>query len=241
MAESVRPVDARQPRAHDRWPLAVNDPARLSSCMQDADWPAAANLVRRIQSGDLAAEQELVHKYQRGVGLIVARASRDRSAVDDICQDVLVLAIEKIRAGAVREPERLSGFVAALARTKVIEHFRGLDARSAREARLQESPPISAPDPLQQVLARERAQIVRAVLDELDSDRDREILFRYYLAEEDKSRICRDLKLTALHFNRVLFRARERFRNLLGRRIGTRPSEKRRDEPIRRRTSLDET
>ena len=48
----------------------------------------------------------------------------------------------------------------------------------------------------------------------VSSDRDREILFRFYLAEDDKERICRDLGLTAVHFNRVLFRARERFREL---------------------------
>jgi RNA polymerase sigma-70 factor (ECF subfamily) len=62
---------------------------------------------------------------------------------------------------------------------------------------------------------RERAEIVRAVLNELPLDRDLEILFRYYLAEEDKHQICADLSLSPLHFNRVLFRARERFRQLL--------------------------
>ena len=202
----------------------MNDHARHASSTEDADWSAAGDLVRRIASGDLAAEREFVDKYQRGVRLIVARASRDRSAVDDICQDALCLAIEKVRAGAVREPERLSGFVAALARTKVIEHFRALDARGAREAGGPGLPPVSPADPLEQVLAGERARIVRTVLDELGSDRDRQILFRYYLAEEDKFQICRDLKLTSLHFNRVLFRARERFRVLMESRMATRPS-----------------
>jgi predicted dienelactone hydrolase len=87
---------------------------------------------------------------------------RDRSAVEDICQDVLCLAIAKIRAGAVREPERLSGFVAAIARTKVIEHFRGLDARGAREALVRESPPVSAPDPDLPGRRRERTGAARA-------------------------------------------------------------------------------
>jgi RNA polymerase sigma-70 factor (ECF subfamily) len=201
--------------------IAVSDRTRVSST-QDAEWSGAGDLVRRIVSGDLAAEHELVDQYQRGVRLIVARSSRDRSVVDDICQDVLCLAIEKIRAGAVREPERLSGFIAALARTKVIEHFRGLEARGAREARARGLQPAAPPDALEQVLARERAELIRAVLDELGSDRDRQILLRYYLADEEKLRICRDLKLTTVHFNRVLFRARERFRHLLRNRLSTR-------------------
>ncbi len=48
-----------------------------------------------------------------------------------------------------------------------------------------------------------------------ETDRDRQILYRFYIAEEDKERICADLDLSSLHFNRVLFRARQRFKDLL--------------------------
>ena len=76
------------------------------------------------------------------------------------------------------------------------------------------APSVQAPEAVNHLLQQEQAAMVRAVLAELDSDRDREILFRFYLADDDKERICRDLGLTAVHFNRVLFRARERFREL---------------------------
>jgi RNA polymerase sigma-70 factor (ECF subfamily) len=52
------------------------------------------------------------------------------------------------------------------------------------------------------------------VIDELPTDRDRQLLFRFYIAEDDKERICADLGLTSLHFNRVLHRARERYKEL---------------------------
>ena len=55
---------------------------------------------------------------------------------------------------------------------------------------------------------------MKRVLSEMPSDRDRQILFRFYIAEDEKDSICRDLDLTSLHFNRVLFRARERYRDL---------------------------
>ena len=48
----------------------------------------------------------------------------------------------------------------------------------------------------------------------MKSARDRQVLFRFYIAEENKEDICSDLGLSSLHFNRVLFRARERFREL---------------------------
>jgi RNA polymerase sigma-70 factor (ECF subfamily) len=193
----------------------VADPGPLADDAPDrAAWSAAAELVRRIQEGDRDAEGEFIERYRRGVAVIVARASRDQWPVEDLCQDVLITALQKIRAGALRESERLSGFVAGLARMLVVEHFRKENSRSAIEARQPPPPRAAAPAVVDQLLQQERATIVRAVLAELESERDRQILFRFYIAEDDKDRICRDLGLTGLHFNRVLFRARERYREL---------------------------
>ena len=50
-------------------------------------------------------------------------------------------------------------------------------------------------------------------------ERDREVLLRYYLAEENSSRICADLGIDAEHFYRVLSRARQRYRQLFEERI----------------------
>jgi DNA-directed RNA polymerase specialized sigma24 family protein len=46
-------------------------------------------------------------------------------------------------------------------------------------------------------------------------ERDRELLIRFYVHDQDKQKICRELGLKSLHFNRVLFRAKNRFRKLL--------------------------
>ena len=47
--------------------------------------------------------------------------------------------------------------------------------------------------------------------------RDRDLLLRYYVHEEEKPEICRALGLDSLHFNRVLYRAKQRFREILER------------------------
>ena len=179
----------------------------------DATPGAAPELVRRIRAGDADAESELVARYRRGVTILLRRASRDPSVVDDLYQQTFQIALEKIRRGDLREPERLSGFLCSLARNLVIEHFRRPANRfpGPVEGALPADP---APGPLESLLRLERASIVRRVLAELPSERDREILFRFYIAEDEKESICRDLGLTSLHFNRVLFRARERYRQL---------------------------
>jgi RNA polymerase sigma-70 factor (ECF subfamily) len=177
--------------------------------------PEPGELVSRIQAGDLQAEDELVRRYARGVSVIIARAGCDRALIEDVCQDTLRITIEKVRRGDVREPDRLSGFIASLARNLVITQFRGSGARDPR--RLLDSSGADSTESasqLERLLEEEQAQMVRRVLSEMSAERDRQILYRYYLAEEDKERICADLGLTSLHFNRVLFRARERFRDL---------------------------
>jgi RNA polymerase sigma-70 factor (ECF subfamily) len=175
------------------------------------DASAGEVLVGRIQAGDAAAESELVSRYARGVRMIVGRGTRDRSIIDDLCQETFRIALEKIRRGDVRDARRLSGFMCGLARNLTIDHFRRVrPADSIASA----DPWDPAPSQLERLLADERAVIARKVLAELESDRDRQILFRFYVAEESKARICADLGLSSLHFNRVLFRARERYRAL---------------------------
>jgi DNA-directed RNA polymerase specialized sigma24 family protein len=56
------------------------------------------------------------------------------------------------------------------------------------------------------------------MLDDLPTARDRDVLIRFYLNDESKEDICAALGLSDEHFNRVIFRARNRFRALLERR-----------------------
>jgi len=176
--------------------------------------PPPEELVERILRGDRSAESELVSRYQRGILVLLRNASRDPSVVEDLGQETLRVTIEKIRSGALREPGRLSGFVCAIARNLAIAHFRRLGSRPTSD--LAEEPAIASadPDPLDEALRAERGNVVRRVLSELKSKRDRRILFLFYIAEDEKDAICADMGLTSRHFNRVLFRARERYRNL---------------------------
>ena len=183
---------------------------------------SSVELVRRIVSGDAAAEAELVRRFSRALTFLLRRLTRDEAAAEDLYQETFRLVIEKVRGGELREAERLPGFVSSMARNL----FLGSVRRSGRRQKWQgdseaaETAPDSAPGQLAKLLARERAATVRSVLAELRNDRDREILSRYYIADENKEDICRDLDLSDLHFNRVLFRARQRYKELFETRQG---------------------
>jgi RNA polymerase sigma-70 factor, ECF subfamily len=181
---------------------------------------AGADLVSRIRAGDRQAEAELVERYSDGVKIIIRRETGSASAADDLYQETFRIALEKIRRGDVREPEKLSGFVCGVARNLVIDYFRRTARQwSVREVEEATLLPDPAPDQLEALLRKEQAGIVRQVLKEMRNERDIQILFRFYLAEEKKEQICADLGLTSLHFNRVLHRARERYLELYQRLI----------------------
>ena len=185
--------------------------------LEEAD--PIVGLVRRIIAGDPAAEAELVQRFSRALSFLTRRLTRDEAAADDLYQETFRLVIEKVRGGELRQPERLPGFVSSMARNLFI----GSARRGTRRQKWQgdsaaaETAPDPAPGQLTKLIARERAATVRHVLAELKNDRDREILSRYYIADEDKADICRDLDLSDPHFHRVLFRARQRYKELFER------------------------
>jgi RNA polymerase sigma-70 factor, ECF subfamily len=134
--------------------------------------------------------------------------------------------IEKLRRGELREPAKLPGFIAQIARSLAIEHYRKAQRRKTEpdSDAIAEVEDVSAggSGPLSELLTREDAGLVRQVIRELGTERDRDILLRFYIAEEDKERIKEDFGLTSLQFNRVLHRARERYRDLYLQRVGRR-------------------
>ncbi len=178
----------------------------------------AADLAHQIGQGVRAAEEALVVRYGPGLHYLLKQRTRDSELALDIRQDALRVVIEKLRAGTLEEPERLAGYLRGVA-LKLWGAQRRKDLRRATTA---DSDAIEAiaddrGDPSEQVSEEQLKRAVRELLDELPTPRDRDILTRVYLLEEDKEAICAALEVDSLHFNRVLFRAKQRFRELVER------------------------
>jgi RNA polymerase sigma-70 factor (ECF subfamily) len=178
----------------------------------------AAELVRRIHARESRAEGELVERYSRGLLVMLRRTTGDPALADDLHQETFRITIERLRERGLDEPERLAGFLHRTAKNLFVAGYRKTARRKTEgEAEGMETVPDPASGPLQESLRQEEAALVRRLIGEMETDRDRQILYRFYIAEEDKERICDDLGLSSLHFNRVLFRARQRFKELLER------------------------
>ena len=172
-------------------------------------------LVRRIFEREPAADDELVHRYSDGIFQIIYQVVHNHSVAEDLRQDTLIKSLEKIRQGDVRDPARLSGFVRGIARFMALEYVRKMRSRiKVEDAGAVESVTDPAPDPYEQLLEKENAEVVRKLIDEMKVERDRDVLFRLYALEQDKDTICAALQISREQFSRIIFRANQRYKEL---------------------------
>lgn len=98
------------------------------SCPAD-DLPDDASLARRVgQAGpaaDREAEAELCRRLAPRVRQYGLRHLRNDAAAADLMQQVMLMMIERLRAGALREPERLASFVFGICRMLLLDLRRG--------------------------------------------------------------------------------------------------------------------
>lgn len=181
---------------------------------EQAPTESPAELAELIRSGDGPAEARLVARYGRGLRSILARHTRSADEAEDLFQDTFCLAAAKLRAGELREPSKLPAFLASLARHLATEHYRKAARRRTEVDSEKAEAGSAAAGQLGELLRGEEAALVRRVLDELSTGRDREVLFRFYIGEEDRGEIAADLGMTGGQLNRVLHRARQRYKAL---------------------------
>jgi RNA polymerase sigma-70 factor (ECF subfamily) len=173
------------------------------------------DLVGRVEAGDGRAESELVERYARSVKLILLKRTGSVQLANDLCQDTFIVTLKKLRAGDLKKPQCLWAFIRQTAVNLSIDHFRK-EKRYIYQDDESISLHLSHRDHKAREIDRQTASVsLEKVLAQLAVSRDREILRRFYLADEDKVSICTDLKLSASHFDRVLYRARKRMSELI--------------------------
>jgi RNA polymerase sigma-70 factor (ECF subfamily) len=177
---------------------------------------APEKLAERIGSGDSAAEAALVGRFERGILQILLRETPDRELARDLTQQTFLIVLERLRAGPLEDSTRLAGYLAQTARNLLIaEKRRFVRRRTELDPDAVQDAADEGPRQDDQREADSAAGVVRKLLMQLKSERDRLIIVRFYLDEESKESICKDLALTELQFNLILFRARNRLRQLL--------------------------
>ncbi|MGQ9634101.1 MAG: RNA polymerase sigma factor [Bryobacteraceae bacterium] len=162
--------------------------------------------------------EELYQRCSPGIRLVLQRRLGSQE-LEDRVQETFLIVLQAIRRGELREPSRLLGFIWTVVRRQIAAHIDSA-VQSRREfAPIQEGTALLDPqeNPEELLMKQQRRRVMYKVLQEV-SQRDREILTRYYLLEQTQEEICSQMNLTETQFRLLKSRAKARF-GQLGRRV----------------------
>ena len=173
--------------------------------------PPWAALVERVAAGDSDAVQALSTSFARLKGYFHKHVGPED--VEDMFHDLLVVLVKQIQNGALEDPERLPGYVFAIARWQIASQVR-LRMRARRTVSVDDVKLFDhVPDAETSLARKELWTIARQVLEGLPVQQ-REMLIRFYLQEQRPGEIQEALGITETQFRLVKSRAKARFAEL---------------------------
>jgi RNA polymerase sigma-70 factor (ECF subfamily) len=182
-----------------RYAAAVHEPAPAS---EDSD------LALRIAAprGDAAAEAELCRRFAPRIRLYGLRHLRSPTAAADLVQDVLLMTLQKLRAGALRESGKLASFILGTCRQMVIDGRRG----GHRRERILESyaADLEPAEETDESLDIERLQLCLARL----AERERSVLVMTFYGDQPADEVGTALGLTPGNVRVIRHRGIEKLR-----------------------------
>jgi RNA polymerase sigma-70 factor (ECF subfamily) len=173
-----------------------------------------AALARRVAAAgervDSEAEAELYRRLARRVRLYGLRHLRDEAAAADLVQQVLLTTLERLRAGEVREPEKIASFVLGMCRMTVLEMRRGAWRREALLAAYGGTEEAyEAPEPL----ALDPARLARCL--EALAERERSVVLLSFFADKAADEVGAELALSAGNVRVIRHRALGKLRECM--------------------------
>jgi RNA polymerase sigma-70 factor (ECF subfamily) len=197
--------------------IEATDEPRTSTAEKplERDESSDFSLVAAVASrGEL--QNQLYLRYRRPLLQVFHHRRIDRDAADDLLQRTFLQAIKKIRTEGLEDPGNLGGYLYRTACKLATAYWRGeLSRRHENDGELLTNLKDEALSLEERLDHEQLAKHVRDLMDHLPVQRDREVLERFYLHEEPRTAIRESLQLTDMQFNQVLWRARQRFGDIL--------------------------
>jgi RNA polymerase sigma-70 factor (ECF subfamily) len=162
-----------------------------------------------------AIESLLVTNYP-GLRLLLARRVGDPTLAADLLNQAVCVALQKWQTGQIENPQQIGGYVFQVAVNLFRNHRRQMSERPDKQVDPEWLDTVTGDvEPSENCSRDEIVVRLRDTIGGLGVPRDRAILTRFYLEEEEKATICRDMGLDLQQFHRALHRARTRLRKLL--------------------------
>ena len=169
-----------------------------------------ADVAQRIAAGHSDAEAELCRRMAPRIRLYGLRHLRSAAAADDLVQHVLITMIEALRAGRLRESEKLAQFALGTCRVTVLE----LRRRTRRhEDLLKEFGGVLVPEqpPMPNVDSDQLARCVQAL-----KERERSVIVMTFYDDETAAAAAGSLGISEANLRVIRHRALKQLRACMG-------------------------
>ncbi|GAA4817384.1 hypothetical protein GCM10011365_13070 [Marinicella pacifica] len=176
----------------------------------------AAALARRIMSGDALAENEFVRLNHSWLLFIIRRHFSRSCHHEDILHDAFMVVLGKLQRSKIKTPESILVYLRSTAINIGYEYMKK-DKKFSSAVKQDFIDLIAdAQDTLlSQLVWDDKVHFVKQVINELGQERDQDILLQFYFHHVSKVRICQNMELTSEHFDRVIYRAKQRLKDLI--------------------------
>ncbi len=180
------------------------------------------DLVRRVQMHEASGMLDLYEYIVSGLRPYLARQLRSQDYRDKI-HNIFVDVVIAIQHGQLREPERLMGFARTIARRKVSCYIDAAASDRRNHVEIGSLFGLASPraTPEQEMVSQEQRELVRLALARL-SEREAEILSRFYLQEQTEMQIRSEMYLTHTQYRLLKWRSKARFAELSRRQLAGR-------------------
>jgi RNA polymerase sigma-70 factor (ECF subfamily) len=171
-----------------------------------------AELVRKIGSGtDREAEAELFRRMAPRIRLYGLRHLRDEQAAEDLTQQVLITTLQALRAGRLREPEKLASFVLGTCRMIALDTRR----TAQRKQRLLEQFGAELTGPVQPAVPLVDREKLRRCVQKL-KERERSVVVLTFYDERTSSDLAGFLGVSDANVRMIRHRAIHQLRQCMG-------------------------
>lgn len=170
---------------------------------------ALARAIAGGSAGATAAEEaELYRRFAPRVRLYGRRHLQNESAAEDLAQDVLLLTIERLRAGEVQQPEDIGSFILGTSRMMVNAQRRIARRREGLAARFLDPAASFMPAHVDALDVPRVAACLRSL-----ADRDRLVVLLTFYADREAPRIAEALGVSPGAVRAIRHRAMARLRD----------------------------
>jgi RNA polymerase sigma-70 factor (ECF subfamily) len=177
---------------------------------QEDDAALARRIAKAAPGQDKIAEAEVCRRYAARVRLFGLRHLRSEAAAADLAQEVLIIVLQKLRDGRVREIDRLGAFVLGTAKQCAMDSRRS----TGRRERILESFPVDFPSLIEEGTDHLDSQRLRGCLQRL-AERERAVLMMTFYDDSPADAIGAQLGLSVANVRVVRHRGIQHLRDCM--------------------------